>query len=77
MKKIKSYTGIWNVEKVLYAINDFNLPFPVTFTQITWFVIMEMELLKLWYKFHTPKIIILKKSIKKWTIIANNNEDFI
>ena len=41
MKKIKSYTGIWNVEKVLYAINDFNLPFPVTFTQITWFVIME------------------------------------
>ena len=39
MKKIKSYTGIWNVEKVLYAINDFTLPFPVTFTQITWFVI--------------------------------------
>ena len=42
MKKIKSYTGIWNVEKVLYAINDFNLPFPVTFTQITWFVITEI-----------------------------------
>ena len=41
MKKIKSYTGIWNVEKLLYAINDFNLPFPVTFTQITWFVITE------------------------------------
>ena len=41
MKKIKSYTGIWNVEKVLYASNDFNLPFPVTFTQITWFVITE------------------------------------
>ena len=41
MKKIKSYTGIWNVEKVLYAINDINLPFPVTFTQITWFVITE------------------------------------
>ena len=41
MKKIKAYTGIWNVEKVLYAINDFNLPFPVTFTQITWFVITE------------------------------------
>ena len=29
------------MEKVLYAINDFNLPFPVTFTQITWFVITE------------------------------------
>ena len=28
MKKIRSYTSIWNVEKVLYAINDVNLPFP-------------------------------------------------
>ena len=26
---------------ILDAINDFNLPFPVTFTQITWFVITE------------------------------------
>lgn len=41
MKKIKSYTGIWNVEKVLYSINDLQLPFPVTFTQITWFVLTE------------------------------------
>lgn len=41
MKKIRSYTSIWNVEKVLYAINDANLPFPVTFTQITWFVLTE------------------------------------
>ena len=41
MKKIRSYTSIWNVEKVLYAINDVNLPFPVTFTQITWFVLAE------------------------------------
>ena len=36
MKKIKSYTGIWNVEKVLYAINDFTLPFPVTFTPVSY-----------------------------------------
>lgn len=35
MKKLKSYTGIWNVEKVLYAISDFNLPFPVA---LTWFM---------------------------------------
>ena len=41
MKKIRSYTSIWNVEKVLYAINDVNLPFPATFTQITWFVLTE------------------------------------
>ncbi|CEQ29792.1 conjugative transposon protein [[Clostridium] sordellii] len=40
MKKIKSYTGIWNVEKVIYAINDFQLPFPVTFTQMTWFILI-------------------------------------
>lgn len=30
MKKVKSYTGIWNVEKVLYSINDFNLPLDVS-----------------------------------------------
>ncbi|MDZ5576119.1 conjugal transfer protein [Enterococcus cecorum] len=47
MKKIKSYTGIWNVGKVLYAINDFTLPFPVTFTQITWFVITEFTIILL------------------------------
>lgn len=39
MKKIRSYTSIWSIEKVLYAINDFKLPFPITFTQITWFVV--------------------------------------
>ena len=39
MKKIKSYTSIWSVEKVIYAINDMQLPFPVTFTQMTWFVL--------------------------------------
>lgn len=38
MKKIKSYTSIWNVEKVLYSLSDLQLPFPVTFTQIAWFV---------------------------------------
>lgn len=47
MKKIKSYTGIWNVEKVLYAINDFTLPFPVTFTQIdVWNTVLQGRLEK-------------------------------
>lgn len=41
MKKIRSYTGIWNVEKVLYAINDFNLPFPVTLSNATGYVVQE------------------------------------
>ncbi|XUC83573.1 conjugative transposon membrane protein [Enterococcus sp. DIV2379] len=39
LKKIRSYTSIWSVEKVLYAINDLQLPFPITFTQMTWFVV--------------------------------------
>ncbi|ELP1222609.1 conjugal transfer protein [Listeria monocytogenes] len=38
MKKLKSYTNIWSVEKVIYAINDFKLPFPITFSQMAWFV---------------------------------------
>lgn len=38
MKKVKSYTSIWSVEKVIYAINDLPLPFPITFTQMTWFI---------------------------------------
>lgn len=39
MKKIRSYTSIWSVEKVLYSINDFRLPFPISFTQMTWFIV--------------------------------------
>ncbi|EJM6036338.1 conjugal transfer protein [Enterococcus faecalis] len=39
MKKIKSYTSIWSVEKIIYAINDLQLPFPITFTQMTWFIV--------------------------------------
>ena len=27
------------MEKVLYSINDFKLPFPITFTQMAWFVV--------------------------------------
>ena len=39
MKKIKSYTSIWSVEKVIYAINDFQLTFQLTFSQMAWFVV--------------------------------------
>lgn len=38
MSKIRSYTSIWNVEKKLYSIGDVKLPFPITGTQILWFV---------------------------------------
>ena len=39
MKKLKSYTRIRSVGKVIYAINEFRLPFPVTFNQMSWFVL--------------------------------------
>ena len=45
MKKIESYTGIRNVVKVLYSINDFNLPFPITFSQMAWFVLSEFSII--------------------------------
>ena len=37
MKQVKSYTSIWNVEKVIHAVGDVNLPFPATITQIGYF----------------------------------------
>ncbi|EIT2192145.1 conjugal transfer protein [Enterococcus faecalis] len=45
MKKLKSYTSIWAVEKVIYAINDFQLPFPVTFSQMAWFVLTLLAMI--------------------------------
>lgn len=47
MKKVKSFTNIWSVEKVLYSINDFKLPFPVTFSQMAWFVATEFLVIML------------------------------
>lgn len=47
MKKLKSYTRIWSVEKVIYAINDFRLPFPITFNQMTWFVLSLLAVMLL------------------------------
>lgn len=47
MKKIRSYSSIWSVEKVIYAINDMRLPFPITFSQMAWFVASELAVLAL------------------------------
>lgn len=38
MKRLKNYTSIWNVERMIYALGDYNLPKPMSFTQIAWFV---------------------------------------
>lgn len=47
MKKIRSYSSIWSVEKVIYAISDMRLPFPITFSQMAWFVACEFAVLAL------------------------------
>ena len=47
MKKIRSYSSIWSVEKVIYAINDLRLSFPITFSQMAWFVACEFAVLAL------------------------------
>ena len=36
MKKIRTYTSIWSLEKMLYALGDITLPFATTFMQIGW-----------------------------------------
>ncbi|EAF3529880.1 conjugal transfer protein [Listeria seeligeri] len=46
-RKIKSYTGIWNVEMVLHAIGDLKLPFAVTGSQIVWFVVLMLIMITL------------------------------
>ena len=45
MRRTKSYSSIWNVEKVLYSIGDVNLPFAVTWNQIGWFTVTFLLLL--------------------------------
>lgn len=47
MKKVRSYSSIWAVEKVLYAVNDVKLPLSLTFSQITWFIISLLMIVML------------------------------
>lgn len=35
--KIRVFTNIWNVDKMLYRIMDWDLPRPVSFTTLMWF----------------------------------------
>jgi len=39
MRKVRSFTGIWRVQKILYAVGDKSLPFPLPFAWIAWFVV--------------------------------------
>ncbi len=48
--ELRTYTGLWNVEKRLYKFYDINLPYPVSFKQlgiavfsaVPWFVLMAV-----------------------------------
>lgn len=49
MKKVRSYSSIWAVEKIIYSLdNKTMLPIPVTVSQAGWFVVtlLAMVLLK-------------------------------
>lgn len=46
-KKIKSYSSVWRVEKILHAISDYKLPFPITFFQMGCFSV-TLILVILW-----------------------------
>ncbi|WP_407058517.1 TcpE family conjugal transfer membrane protein [Paracerasibacillus soli] len=57
MKKLKSYTRIWSVEKVIYAINDFRLPFPSRLIKcrglyflycLSWYLVIFPTLIDQW-----------------------------
>ena len=39
MRRVRSFTSIWRVQKILYAVGDWKLPLPVPFTWVAWFVI--------------------------------------
>ena len=45
MRRVRSFTGIWQVQKILYAVGDWKLPLPVPFTWVAWFVITLFAML--------------------------------
>jgi len=47
MRRVRSFTGIWRVQKILYAVGDTRLPFPLPFAWIAWFVVTLVIMLML------------------------------
>jgi hypothetical protein len=64
--KIRSYTKIWKVEKIIYSLQDFNLPFPLTFTQISMIVLFFMAILL--FKKVPPLSLISSEIIRQWVL---------
>lgn len=63
MKKLKSYSNVWSVEKVIYGVGDMKLPISLTFSQITWLVLslLLMMLLK-----NVPPISMIESPLVKY-----------
>jgi len=47
MRRVKSFTSIWRVQRILYAVGDTRLPFPLPFAWIAWFVVTFFVMLTL------------------------------
>ena len=63
MKKLKSYSNVWSVEKVIYGVGDMKLPISLTFSQITRLVLslLLMMLLK-----NVPPISMIESPLVKY-----------
>lgn len=38
MKKVKSFSNIWRLEKILYGVEDIRFPVPITYSQAVWII---------------------------------------
>ena len=74
MKRIKSFTSIWNVEKMIYAISDLDLPVPVSITQMMWFVGIMFAMIV--FK-HVPPISMIDNVLIKYLVIPGGITWFI
>lgn len=61
--RIKSYSSIWSVEGVLYAVGDVKLPFPFTFSQVGWFV---GSLVTVFFLSDVPPVSLIENSLIKY-----------
>ena len=74
MKKIKNYTSIWNVEKMIYALSDVQLPFPVSLTQMAWFIFLLFAMIL--FK-HMPPVSLIDNMLVKYLVIPGGVTWFI
>lgn len=67
MKRLKSYTSVWKVEKVLYGLQDVTLPVPLTFSQMGW--LAGSEALVMFVLNKLPPLCYSDNFLLKWIVI--------